>query len=88
MVMLLKLMWMQVMGRKKLNAGKIIMEHVADAHGWHLWGHTEIPLPIILYSSERGFAMFSSSRFDHGHKTYNGYMLKGQKVVAVDEMER
>ncbi len=71
---------------EKLNAGKIIMEHVADAHGWHLWGHTEIPLPIILYSSDRGMALFSSSRFDHGHKTYSGYMLQGQKVVAVNEM--
>ena len=71
---------------EKLNAGKIIMEHVADAHGWHLWGHTEIPLPIILYSSDRGMALFSSSRFEHGHKTYGGYMLQGQKVVAVNEM--
>ncbi|MBL7923104.1 MAG: F0F1 ATP synthase subunit A [Bacteroidia bacterium] len=72
-------------GGEKLNAGKIIMEHVADAHGWHLWGHTEIPLPVILYNSERGFSVFSSARFEHGHKTYGGYKLEGQKVVAVNE---
>lgn len=72
-------------GEEKLNAGKIIMEHIADAHGWHLWGHTEIPLPVILYNSERGLSVFSSSRFDHGHKTYGGYMLEEGKVVAVNE---
>ncbi|MFM9055783.1 MAG: F0F1 ATP synthase subunit A [Bacteroidota bacterium] len=72
---------------EKLNAGKVIMEHVADAHGWHLWGHTELPLPVILYHSERGLSVFSSARFDHGHKTWGGYMLHEGKVVAVDQTE-
>ena len=72
-------------GEEKLNAGKVIMEHIADAHGWHLWGHTEIPLPVILYNSERGMSVFSSARFEHGHKTYGGYMLEKGKVVAVNE---
>jgi F-type H+-transporting ATPase subunit a len=61
------------------------MEHVADAHGWHLWGHTEIPLPVILYNANRGLSVFSSARFEHGHKTYAGYMLHEGKVVAVNE---
>jgi F-type H+-transporting ATPase subunit a len=73
--------------QEKLNAGKVIMEHVADAHGWHLWGHTELPLPVILHHAERGFTVFSSSRFEHGHKAYAGYMLHEGKVVAVDQME-
>lgn len=72
-------------GEEKLNAGKVIMEHIADAHGWHLWGHTEIPLPVILYNSERGLSVFSSAHFEHGHKTYGGYMLEEGKVVAVNE---
>lgn len=72
-------------GEEKLNAGKLIMEHIADAHSWHLWGHAEIPLPVILYNSERGFTVFSSAHFEHGHKTYGGYKLEGQKVVAVNE---
>ena len=71
---------------EKLNAGKIIMEHIADAHGWHLWGHTELPLPVILYNAQRGFTVFMSSQFDHGHKSYAGYMLHEGKVVAVNEM--
>lgn len=74
-------------GEEKLNAGKIIMEHIADAHGWHLWGHTELPLPVILYNAERGLTVFMSSKFDHGHKTYAGYMLHEGKIVAVNESE-
>ncbi len=71
----------------KFNPGKMIVEHISDEHGWHLWGHTEIPLPIIVYSKERGLAVFSSSNFEHGHKTYNGYMLDENKIVAVNEIE-
>lgn len=69
---------------EKFNAGKLIMDHIGDEHGWHLWGHTSLPLPVILYNSERGLSLFSSSRFDHGHKTYGGYALREGQVVAVD----
>jgi F-type H+-transporting ATPase subunit a len=69
----------------KFDAGKMITEHIADAHGWHLWGHTEVPLPIIIYTKGKGFTVFSSSRFEHGHKTYDGYMLHEKKIVAVNE---
>jgi F-type H+-transporting ATPase subunit a len=71
----------------KLNAGKLIMDHVADSHGWHLWGHTEIPLPVILYNKERGLTTFMSSRFEHGHSAYAGYRLDGHNIVAVNETE-
>ncbi|HMQ75104.1 MAG TPA: F0F1 ATP synthase subunit A [Flavobacteriales bacterium] len=69
---------------EKFNAGKLIMDHIGDEHGWHLWGHTSLPLPVILYNSERGLSLFSSGRFDHGHKTYGGYALHEGHVVAVD----
>ncbi len=68
----------------KFNAGDLIMGHVGDEHGWHLWGHTSLPLPVILYNSERGLSVFSSARFDHGHKTFGGYALHEGHVVAVD----
>ena len=71
-------------GEEKLNAGKVIMEHVGDSHGWHLFGHTEIPLPVLLYSS-RGFTAFMSSAFEHGHTAYQGFKLEEGKVVAVNE---
>ncbi|MCW5899822.1 MAG: F0F1 ATP synthase subunit A [Flavobacteriales bacterium] len=68
----------------KFNAGKLIMDHIGDEHGWHLWGHTTLPLPVILFDTERGLQVFSSARFDHGHAAYNGYMLHDGQVVAVD----
>jgi len=68
---------------KKFDAGELIMEHISDAHDWHLWGHTHLPLPIILYT-DKGIELFSSSRLAHG-QVYNGYKLVHQKIIAVDE---
>ena len=70
--------------KKGFDAGTLIMSHIGDEHGWHLWGHTSLPLPIILYNSERGLSVFSSSRFDHGHKTYGGYLLHDGHIAATD----
>jgi F-type H+-transporting ATPase subunit a len=76
---------------KKFNPGELIMDHIGDSHEWHLWGEDEsvvaIPLPVIIYSNQRGFSLFSSSHFDHGHKTYQGLKVEGKEIVAVDEME-
>ncbi|MCB0794624.1 MAG: F0F1 ATP synthase subunit A [Flavobacteriales bacterium] len=69
---------------EKFNAGKLILDHIGDEHGWHLWGHTTLPLPVILFDTERGLKIFSSSRFDHGHATYDGYAYVDHAVVAVD----
>jgi F-type H+-transporting ATPase subunit a len=72
----------------KVDAGKLIMEHIADAHDWHIAtiGHTHIsiPLPIIIKDNE-GIKMFLSSKFKHGHEAYQGYMLEEGKIVAVNE---
>ncbi len=72
----------------KFNAGKMILEHVADDHGWHLWGHTSIPLPCIVYSSEKGLDVFSSSKFDHGHAVAvtdkNSYRLHENHIEVVN----
>ena len=67
----------------KFNAGHLIMEHISDAHEWHLWGNTHIPLPIIL-KTEKGLEVFSSSRLSHG-AVYNGYKIEKSKIKAVDE---
>ncbi|MTI31924.1 ATP synthase F0 subunit A [Cytophagales bacterium RKSG123] len=69
-----------------------IMEHIKDAHDWHLAtiGHTHvtIPLPIILYSQEKGLDIFMSSNFydeHHNHVAYNGYQLNSHgKIEALD----
>ena len=74
-------------GEEKVDAGKLIMEHIADAHDWHIAsiGHTHItiPLPIII-KDDSGIKMFLSSRFEHGHAAYEGYKLIENKIVAVN----
>ncbi len=73
------------------NAGKMIIEHISDAHDWHIldWdGHpVSLPLPVILYT-DRGIDFFLSSKFEHGHEVVHGkynYKLEGQRIVAVDK---
>lgn len=70
-------------GGEKFNAGDMIMEHVSDAHSWHVAGNFSIPLPIILYSSNHGLALFSSAKLENG-ATYNGYKLNGIHIIAVN----
>ncbi|MCF8428603.1 MAG: F0F1 ATP synthase subunit A [Bacteroidia bacterium] len=72
---------------EKFDINKTIMEHVADAHDWHLWGHTSIHLPVILYT-DKGLDFFSSGKFNHGHDVYVGkysYKMEHEKIHAVDE---
>lgn len=68
---------------KKLDPGKLILEHISDAHDWHIAGHLSIPLPVII-KDESGLKVFSSSRFEHGHASYEGYGLEEGKIVAVN----
>jgi F-type H+-transporting ATPase subunit a len=66
----------------------VIMEHIKDGHEFHFATvgekHVTIPLPIIVYSSQRGLDAFMSSKFHHGHEAYKGYKLEHGKIVAVD----
>ncbi|MCI0751374.1 MAG: F0F1 ATP synthase subunit A [Flammeovirgaceae bacterium] len=69
----------------EFNASEVILHHVMDDHVWHLWdGHYgTIHLPIIVYSSERGLDLFSSSNFyDEHHNVveYNGYNLEHNHI--------
>ncbi|HQW41210.1 MAG TPA: F0F1 ATP synthase subunit A [Flavobacteriales bacterium] len=74
----------QNLAHAKFNPGEMIMGHVGDEHGWHLFGHTSIPLPVIVYNTQRGFSVFSSANFDHGHKTHAGYLLHNGKIAATE----
>ena len=74
----------------KLDPGKLIMEHISDNHDFHFfdWGThpVSIPLPVILYSPEKGLSVFSSSHFHHGKEEYNGYKLtESNKIVSTEE---
>jgi F-type H+-transporting ATPase subunit a len=74
----------------KFDAGKMILEHVTDNHQWHLWGHTSIPLPVIV-KTDKGIECFSSSHFGHeGEGQYQGknykYALHKGSVVVMDDL--
>ena len=71
----------------KFDANKVIFSHVMDAHEYHFFSwegsdgkehHATIPLPVILYSPEKGFDMFMSSKFHHGEHVHNGYQIVTQ----------
>ncbi|AWN81657.1 ATP synthase subunit a [Candidatus Cardinium hertigii] len=68
-----------------------IMEHVTDAHDWHFATvgqyHVTLPLPIILYSRDRGMECFSSARFyDHQQHAvpFRGYRMVSNTICCVD----
>lgn len=79
---------------KVFDANKVIFGHVLDAHEFHFFDYTDseghkhavtIPLPVILYSPQRGWDVFMSSKLEHGHAIYNGYKLEDEKIFAVNE---
>ena len=93
---------------EKFDAAKVIFGHILDNHEFHITEyhgsdgkvhHVSLPLPIILYSPERGFTAFMSSKFHHGDEAHNGYALltegkindeklqgyKAGQIVPVDE---
>ena len=66
-------------GEKAFDAGKMIIDHIVDAHEWHILTyndfHLSIPLPVILLDNGK-LVSFSSSHFHHGKEAYRGYRLE------------
>ncbi len=64
---------------KAFDPGTFIFEHIGDAYEWHIatFGktHVSMPLPVIVYSKEKGLNIFISSKFHHGHEAYNGFYI-------------
>jgi F-type H+-transporting ATPase subunit a len=79
----------------KFDPGTFIFDHIGDAYEWHLFTigdrHFSIPLPVILYSREKGLNIFMSSKFKHGHATYRGFAIiadgpeKGKIYSVLDD---
>jgi F-type H+-transporting ATPase subunit a len=70
--------------KEAFNAKEIIFGHVLDAKEFHFLNikHKDgsihpitIPLPVILYSPQRGLDVFMSSKFHHGEKAYKNYII-------------
>lgn len=83
---------------EEFNAGEYIMEHIADAHEWHILTkpngeHVSIFLPVILFSKHSGLHIFSSKKIAHGHSHHGfqmGHGMHGEKslegvIIEVDE---
>ncbi|HYF68059.1 MAG TPA: F0F1 ATP synthase subunit A [Ohtaekwangia sp.] len=74
---------------KEFKPSEVILHHVLDDHIWHFWdGHYgTLYLPVIVYSSEKGFDVFSSRNFYNDHHEvvpYNGYKLDHNHIYLAD----
>lgn len=67
---------------EEFNAGYLIIDHIVDSHDWHIATigkkHISIPLPIILIDNGK-LVTFCSSRFEHGHASFEGYKLETER---------
>ncbi|MEP7109823.1 MAG: F0F1 ATP synthase subunit A [Ferruginibacter sp.] len=79
--------------KEGFNAKEVIFDHILDAHEFHFLNYkgsdgilhpVSIPLPVILYSPQKGFACFMSSAFEHGHKEVGGYKLSEGKILPTE----
>lgn len=76
---------------EKFDPTTVILNHVQDAYEFHFFTvgnfHAVIHLPVILYSPQKGWSVFSSSRFgEEGTEKYEGYTLvDGKKIVPVQQ---
>jgi F-type H+-transporting ATPase subunit a len=70
-------------GEGKLNMKEVIFGHIMDGHEFHFFG-ASLPLPVVLYSPQKGFSVFMSSKFHHGEQEVDGYNLVKGKVVTTD----
>ncbi len=77
--------------KEAFKAKEIIFGHVLDAKEFHFFDiegkdgkhhPVSIPLPVILYSPQRGFDFFMSSKFEHGHEAHKGYVILNEENIV------
>ncbi len=82
---------------KIFDANEVIFGHIMDAHEFHFLSykgddghmhHASIPLPVILYSPEKGFSTFMSSAFHHGEHVVDGYALLTNERIDHEGLDR
>jgi len=78
------------------SSTSFIMHHIKDAYDWHFAtiGHTHItlPLPVIIYSPDRGLEFYMSSDFKD-HETHepvwhNGYKIDEHEHLVAEDASR
>ncbi len=80
---------------KNFDPGSFIFDHIGDSYEWHLFNidgkHYSVPLPVILYSREKGLNVFLSNKFYHGNAAYRGFRIEsegphqGKIVIALED---
>jgi F-type H+-transporting ATPase subunit a len=63
------------------NTSEFILGHIADSHEWHILTtpsghHVSLYLPVIIYSRNSGFHLFSSKKIAHGHHHGDFYIAE------------
>ena len=71
------------------NVTETILDHIKDDHSWHLWGHTSLPLPVILYTP-KGFEFFSSAKFMNEQYSQPNYVFHAYEscIHQLQDVER
>ncbi|MFT4155660.1 F0F1 ATP synthase subunit A [Parafilimonas sp.] len=81
--------------KKGFDANEVIFGHVLDAHEFHFFSFEgsdggehdfAIPLPVILYSPQRGVSAFMFSKFHHGEHEYKGYRVLTAKTIEEENL--
>jgi F-type H+-transporting ATPase subunit a len=76
--------------KKGVDVKELIFGHILDGHDFHFFDITDkdgkkhpvgIPLPVILYSPQRGLDVFMSSKFHHGEHEHAGYRLINEEYL-------
>jgi len=76
--------------KNSFDANEVIFGHVLDAHEFHFLSYKDdegkehaatIPLPVILYSPQKGVSTFMSSKFHHGEEEYKGYSILTEEKI-------
>lgn len=70
------------------NPTPVIMEHIADSHGFHVYGEghdaVSVPLPVILWT-DNGLVTFMSSEFHHDVEGHHIVEKNGMSFVNLHE---
>jgi F-type H+-transporting ATPase subunit a len=76
--------------KESFDANEVIFGHVLDAHEFHFFSYKDgngkehsavVPLPVIVYSSQKGLSFFMSAKFHHGERNYDGYSIITEEKI-------
>lgn len=63
----------------------MILHHIADANEWEIWHGATVPLPCIAWVKGEGLKVFLSSKLEHGHRAYDGFIMNHGRLMRVEE---